>query len=210
MYQGQLKGYLDDLAGKKPAPGGGSAAACSAALGVSLLSMVANFTLGKEKYKAYEAQVKAALAESEDLRQQLLLLVDKDVAVYKKVASAYKLPKESDEDKRKRSAQIEKALKEALTAPFEVCKCSHQAVKLCPLLAEKGNINLISDVGVALVLLHSAFQSALLNVEINLNGIKDKEFIVKVRKALDPLEEEVGAVRGELWPVLKGKIKISQ
>jgi len=207
MYYSQLKNYLDDLAGKKPAPGGGSAAAFSAALAVSLLSMVANFTVGKEKFKAVEAEIKKSLALSEDLRLRLLALVDEDVAGYKKVAAAYKLPKESAEDKKKRGVEIEKALKEALAAPFAVCKCCHQAIKLCPVLAEKGNVNLVSDVGVAVVLLESAFQSGLINVEINLNGIKDQGFIVEIRGALEPLQEEAQELKETVWPLVKNKMK---
>lgn len=198
MYQDSLKKYLDDLAAKLPAPGGGSAAALAAASGVALISMVANFTVGKEKYKSAEDEIKDVLSQAEGLRQKLMNLVDQDVAAYKKISAAFKLPKDNPEDKRKRTQAIQQGLKEALGPPLEVCKCSHMASKLCPISAEKGNVNLISDVGVAIALLESAFQAALLNVEINLKSIKDEKFILGIRKTLEPMKKEITAIRKEV------------
>ena len=207
MYQDTLKKYLDDLAAKLPAPGGGSAAALTAATGAALISMVANFTIGKEKYKFVEEEIKKVLSSSEDLRQKLINLVDEDVTAYKKLSSAYKLSKDSPEDKRKREQAMQEGLKEALATPLEVCKLSHQAVKLCPVMSEKGNANLISDVGVAVALLASAFQSALLNVEINLKSIKDNEFILKIREVLKPIEEEVEIINQEVGAEVEKHVK---
>ena len=206
MYKESLTRYLNDLAARKPAPGGGSAAALVAAAGVSLISMVANFTIGKEKYKSVEEEIKGILSSSEALRVKLQDLVDLDVAAYKKVSTAYGLPKDTSEDKRKRQLAIQAGLREALAAPLEVCKCCHQAAKLCPAAAEKGNLNLISDVGVAILLLESAFQSALLNVEINLNAINDQQFVLEVRDILKPLGLEIAAIKAEVWPQVKQKM----
>ena len=198
MYRESLQKYLDDLASNKPAPGGGSAAALAAATGVALLSMVANFTVGKEKYKTVENEIKDVLSEAESLREKLMGLVDQDVAAYKKISSAFKLPKDSAEDKKTRTQAIQQGLKEALSPPLEVCKCCQRASELCPVLAAKGNLNLISDVGVAVSLLDSAFQSALLNVEINLKGIKDEAFILQIRKILEPMEKKISAIKEEV------------
>lgn len=207
MYYETLKKYLDDLAGRKPAPGGGSAAAMAAAVGVSLISMVANFTIGKEKYKSSENEIKELLSSSEALREKLMNLVDEDVVAYRKVSCAYKLPKESPQDKKKREQAIQSGLKEALAAPLEVCKCCHQGSKLCPVLLKKGNVNLISDVGVAVALLKSAFQSALLNVEINLRGLKDREFILQVRAVLEPMEKELTVIDQEVTGEVEEHLK---
>ena len=147
-----LKEYLNDLAAKKPAPGGGSAAALSAALGVSLISMVVNFTLGKPKYAKYEKELSGILKDSEDLRSKFLDLVDLDVIAYKS-----------------------KNIKEALDAPLKVCRFCFTAIKLCPPLIRKSNVNLISDVAVAAVLLESAFAAGYFNVEINLKAMQDKK-----------------------------------
>jgi formiminotetrahydrofolate cyclodeaminase len=109
MYKDNLKQYLDDLASNKPAPGGGSAAALAGALGASLLSMVANFTLGKEKYKDVEDEVKDILKSLDKYRKELENLIDEDVLAYQKLSSAYKLSKETEEDKKLRAKAVQKA-----------------------------------------------------------------------------------------------------
>jgi formiminotetrahydrofolate cyclodeaminase len=162
MYCNQsLKQYLDDLAAKKPAPGGGSAAALAAALGASLISMVVNFTIGKPKYAQYENELRQVLEKSEKLRQEFLNLVDLDVVAYQS-----------------------KNLQEALNVPLTVCRLSFEGISLCPALIQKGNVNLISDVAVAAVLLESAFTSAYFNVEINLKSLADKKLSQDIRKEL--------------------------
>lgn len=206
MKDWTLKEYLDALASGKPTPGGGSAAALAGALGAGLLSMVANFTIGKEKYKGVEEEVKAYLQTVERIRQRLLALVHEDTLVYHKVSSAYKLPKESPAEKKNRTEAIQLALKEAASVPLEICHLTHEAVKLCPDLLEKGNPNLISDVGVGVVLLASAFESALINVEINLSSIKDEEFIVETSKMLEPLKEEVRVTKETVWQKTRQRI----
>lgn len=161
-----LKKYLDDLAAKLPAPGGGSAAALTAAMGASLISMVINFTLGKPKYAQYEKELKEMLSGSERLREEFLSLVDLDVIAYKS-----------------------KNIRDALDVPFMIARLCFEGMKLCPPLIKKGNINLISDVGVAAALLEAAFVSAYFNVEINLRSIDDKKLIKDIRKELEHKEK---------------------
>jgi formiminotetrahydrofolate cyclodeaminase len=160
--------YVNDLAAKLPAPGGGSAAALNAAMAASLLSMVVNFTLGKPKYAVFEKELKAALVKSEKLRKQFLVLVDLDVEAY-------------------RSGSIKKAL----AVPFKLAGLCCQAVQLCPSLVVKGNVNLISDVGVAAVFLESAFVAACINVEINLKSLASARFTQKTRKELNQMSKVV-------------------
>ena len=173
-YNKALKKYLDDLAAKLPAPGGGSAAALNAALGTSLISMVVNFTLGKPKYAKYESELKDILEKSERLRAEFLNLVDLDVEAYKS-----------------------KNIRQVLDVPFMVARLSFEGIKLCPALIKKGNINLISDVAVAAILLESAFASACFNVEINLKSLGDKSFAQKIRKELSHKEKIIKRIRQE-------------
>jgi len=168
-----IKKYLDDLAARLPAPGGGSAAALSAALGASLLSMVVNFTLGKPKYAEYEDELKNTLEKSEKLRLEFLNLVDLDVTAYQS-----------------------KDPRIALNVPFMAARLCLEAIRLCPPLIKKGNINLISDVAVAAVLLEGAFASACINVDINLKYLKDdKKFGQRVKKELKQKEKEIRRIR---------------
>jgi formiminotetrahydrofolate cyclodeaminase len=173
MYRNKsLKQYLDDLAAKLPAPGGGSASALTASLGVSLVSMVVNFTLGKPKYAEYENELKTILEKSEKLRGEFLSLVDLDAVAYKS-----------------------KNIRDALDVPFMVCRLCLEGIKLCPALITKGNINLISDVAVAAVLLESAFASGRFNVEINLKSIADKKLSKNIRKELVQKEKQIRKIR---------------
>jgi len=175
MYKDDsIEKYMNDLAAKLPAPGGGSAAAMSAALGASLISMVVNFTIGKPKYAQYEAELKVILENSEALRKEFTNLVDLDVQAYQS-----------------------KNLRNSLDVPFMVCRLCHEGIKLCPALITKGNINLISDVAVAAVLLEAAFACAYFNVEINLKLIGDKELSGTVRKELDDKEGTIRKIRQE-------------
>jgi len=156
-----LKQYVDNLAAKLPAPGGGSAAALTACLGASLISMVINFTLGKPKYAQYENELKEYLAKSEQLRNALLNLVDLDIVAY-----------------------TSKNIRDSLDIPFMVCRLCHEGIKLCPPLIKKGNVNLISDVAVAAILLESSFSSAYFNVQINLKLLGDKKLALAMNKEL--------------------------
>jgi formiminotetrahydrofolate cyclodeaminase len=206
-FEGQFKQYMDDLATKKPAPGGGSAAAAAGALGVSLLSMVANFTVGKDKYKDVEAEVQEVLSSSEKLRTELQKLIDEDVVAYKEVSAAYKMPKESEQEKTARSEAIQMALKQAMSVPLAICRNLYEAISLCEPLLEKGNVNLVSDVGVAAELIAGGFASAVLNVEINLAGIKDPDMVSKIRDELSSKEKQIRTTKEKVVRQTKEKIK---
>ena len=182
IYQKEsLKKYLDDLAAKLPAPGGGSAAALSAAMGASLISMVVNFTLGKPKYAKYENELKMTLGKSEKLRDEFLSLVDLDVTAYKN-----------------------RNLRDSLDVPFMVARLCFEGIKLCPPLIKKGNINLISDVAVAAVLLESGFVSAYFNIEINLKLLGDKKLSRLVKKELLHKEKIIKKIR------LRTEVKVDE
>jgi len=206
-FEGQFKQYMDDLAGKKPAPGGGSAAAAAGAIGVSLLSMVANFTVGKDKYKDVEAEVQEILSSAEKLRAELQKLIDEDVVAYKEVSAAYKMPRESEEEKTARSEAIQAALKQAMSVPLAICRNLYEAIGLCEPLLEKGNVNLVSDVGVAAELIAGGFASAVLNVEINLSGIKEPNMTKKIRDELSSKEKQIEKIREKVVSQTKEKIR---
>lgn len=179
-----LKKYSDDLAAKLPAPGGGSAAALTASVGVSLISMVINFTIGKPRYARYEKYLRGALNKSEKLRNRFLQLVDLDAVAYKS-----------------------KNIKKALIVPLEVARLCFEGIKLCPELIRKGNVNLISDVGVAAVFLEAAFASAVFNVDINLKYLKDKKLSKALRKELNKKERLIKRIRLQTEEKVNGIIR---
>ena len=197
MYaESTLKKYTEDLASKLPAPGGGSAAAYCGALGAAAMEMVCSFTVDNDKYKSVHGDIKKISSELKSLRQKLVELVDKDVSAYQKVASAQKIPKE---EKEKRTHAMQEALKEACSVPLEVCRNSHKALKQSEELAEKGNKNLITDVGVGLDLLVASFSSAKLNVDINLKYIfVDDKFLQETKESVESMEKEVNDIQSKV------------
>ena len=176
MYYNQsLKKYLDDLAARLPAPGGGSGAALVAGLGSALISMVINFSLGKPKYAKYNKDLTKWLSISERIRRRLLRLVDLDVAAFKS-----------------------KDINKALGVPLEVARLCLEAIRLCPPLVKKGNINLISDVAVAAIMLEAGFSSALFNVRINLKYLKNRTRANRINKELNKKKTSLTKTREDL------------
>lgn len=169
--------FLDELASSSPAPGGGSVAALSGALGAALTSMVCNLTVGKKKYTAVEQEMKTILAKAEELRKTLTDLIVRDTEAFNKVMEAFSLPKETDDQKALRSAAIQESTKEATLIPLRAMKLTVDGLALAKTVAEKGNVNSISDAGVSALMLYAAAEGAALNVQINLSGINDAEFV---------------------------------
>lgn len=202
----RLKKYVDDLAAKLPAPGGGSVVALVGALGVGLLSMVSNFTLGKEKYRESEKEIEKILNRSEDLRKKLTELVDEDIRVYGMVSRAYKLPRTTDKEKEVRSQAIEEACKDALTVPMEVARCCCGGLELARRLVEIGNVRLVSDVGVAAGLLEAALKGAELNVKINLKVIENRDFVKEKEKAIGSLVSDRVKIKDEILKKTEDKM----
>jgi len=172
-----LNAFLDELASSSPAPGGGSVAALSGALGSALIAMVCALTIGKKKYAEVEPELKKILVQAEELRRRFTALVDEDTMAFNKVMEAYGLPKETEPQKALRSAAITEATKEATLVPLEVMKHCIDALALAQEVASKGNVNSISDAGVSALMLHAACEGAALNVKINLNALSDPEFV---------------------------------
>lgn len=177
MYIEQpIQGFMDKLASKSPEPGGGSVAALTGALGAALVSMVANLTLGKEKYKDVQPQIELLLKDSEKLRAEMQGLIQKDTEVYGALSAVYKMPKNTDEEKAARTAKMQEALKNACQVPFEIGLKSLDVAKLASRAAEIGNVGAVSDAGVAVLLAQACAQSSALNVKINVNSIKDEAY----------------------------------
>jgi len=195
-----LRDYLDDLAARRPAPGGGSAAALSAAIGAALISMVANYTVGNPKYKSDEDKVAVILKKAEAYRTRLLALVDEDVSAYEKLCDGIK-------NSPKGSQPPDGLYKDAITPPLEMCRISAEALGICKEIAECGNRNLITDTAIAAILLEGAFFSAKFNVYINLKYIKDIDFIGNIHKELSPLEKSLPELKEEILEMCEEVIK---
>ena len=199
--------YLDALASGEPTPGGGSAAALVGALGAALNSMVANFTVGREKFAAVEAEVRGLLEQSERLRAELQRLTQADTEAYGQYAAASKLPRSTDGEKVARAAAMQQALRAAAEVPRAAAAAAHRVIKIAADLVDKGNPNLITDVGVAAKFALAAMECAALNVEINLAYIKDAEFVATCRKDIAPLLEEGAHLAQEVWAKVNQRMR---
>ncbi len=198
--------FLDELASQAPVPGGGSGAALVGALGAALASMVCNLTVGKPKYADVQDDIQALLAQTEALRARLTALIDEDVAVYYRLSSAYKMSKDTDEQKAARTAAIQEILRDATKVPMQIAEASVQVLNLCKPIAEKGNVGAVSDAGVAALLAEAALRSAALNVLINLAAIKDAEFVARERATLDGLLSGKAQLKEEIYDLVVSKL----
>jgi formiminotetrahydrofolate cyclodeaminase len=196
-----LEGFLARLASADPEPGGGAAAALVAATGAALVSMVANLTVGKEKYAAVQAEMEAARDRAQALVRDLARAIDQDAESFRKVMATYKLPRETDEQKADRKRAIQQALRDATVDPARVVRLCAEIADLSRVVMEKGNVQAITDAAIAAVLADAAAVSAALNVKINLGPIGDPAFTEPLWAELDGIMARVRSVRDE---VLKG------
>jgi len=198
--------FLEELASKQATPGGGSAAAVMGAQSAALTSMVCNLTIGKPKYIEVEADMQALLKQSEALRLLLTDMIKADVDVFDKLMACYGLPKSSDEEKAARSSQIQTVLKEATIVPLECAKACAEAISLSRIAAEKGNLGVISDAGVAAMAGYGALKSAALNVYINTGTIKDRDFADAKLQELKALISDSEAEAEQVYQIVKEKL----
>ncbi|GAB2955777.1 cyclodeaminase/cyclohydrolase family protein [Nonomuraea fastidiosa] len=180
-----IDGFLTELAGRVPAPGGGATAALHAAQAAALLGMVARYTTG-EKYAGHAETVTAVIAETDTLRARALKLAEEDAAAFTAVTDAYRLPKGEE-----RSATIARALAGAAEPPARVIEAAARVVELCEVLLPICNRNVLSDVAAAAEAARAALTTGRVNVEINLGGIKDEQVREKLNIRLSGVDAAV-------------------
>ncbi len=175
-----LKEYMADTASGDPTPGGGSVAALAGGLGSALTQMVSNLTVGKKAYEELSEEIKATILQNskevEGLMNDLSNIVDEDTKAFDKVMEAFKLPKESEEEKAARSQAIQDGYKIAIEVPFRCAEKCLRVLELQNVFAGYGNVNAITDVGVGTLLAYTGLEGALFNVTINLSSIKDEKY----------------------------------
>lgn len=199
----KIQEFLDKTASREPTPGGGSIAALVGALSAALSGMVCHYTLGKKKFKKVEPKVKELLEQAESLRAKLSDLIQADIDAYEQVSKAYKMPKDTEEEKRARQIAILQALKSAINVPMEVAKSSFDLIKLSWELVKVGNPLLIGDVGCAAALAVASFESASLLIEYNLNLINDDKLREEISPMMDKFSQECREIYGEIAEVIR-------
>ncbi|MGA3244590.1 MAG: cyclodeaminase/cyclohydrolase family protein [Bacteroidota bacterium] len=190
--------FLDELASNSPAPGGGSVAALAGATGAALASMVCNLTIGKKKYADVQDEMTHVLQQTEQLRKELALLIDKDTEAFNTVMAAFGLPKGTDQEQTARSAAIQEATKSATLIPLQVMKMCDKAMMPALTVAKKGNKNSASDAGVAALMLRAGCAGAALNVRINLGSLNDADFVQQISQQYRGILQNVENVTREV------------
>jgi formiminotetrahydrofolate cyclodeaminase len=201
-----VEAFLDELASSSSTPGGGSVAALSGALGAALISMVCKLTLGRKRYASVEKEMAHFLEEAEQHRHALAALLTADARAYAQVSRAMKMPRESEDESAARASALQTALKGATEVPLRVAETCAAVMELCRPVAEKGNVNAVSDAGVAMLVAEAGLRSASLNVLINLAWIEDEVFVAEQRSALDGLLEGKPEVREDVYQLVLSKL----
>ena len=184
--------FSAQLAAKQPTPGGGSAAALVGALGAGLVSMVCQYTVGRERYADVEEAAQRVLVRAEELRVELEQAVEADVAAYGSYSRAQSMPRETDAEQGARNAALQMALRESTSVPLGVAERCTELLELAVEAAEIGNPFLISDAAVGAELAAAARASAELNVRLNVGGLEDEAFADESRARLQAMDARVG------------------
>jgi formiminotetrahydrofolate cyclodeaminase len=201
-----IQQFLAELASGSATPGGGSAAGLAGAQGAALLSMVCNLTIGRQKYADMENAMQEALDKAERLRLRLMELVEEDTRAFDGVMAAYRLPKDTPEQKAARSAAIQAGLKEATRTPMETLKACVAVLELAPAVVSQGNPNVISDGGAGVLAAHAGMMTAALNVRINLNAIKDERFVTAQNDKMEELIARGNTAKANAWSIVSERL----
>ena len=201
-----LRQFCNETLRDSPAPGGGSVAALMGALGVSLGGMVANLSAGKRGWDDKLHYFSNWAVKAQQLKDELLLLVDEDTAAFNKVMDAFALPKDSAEEKTARSAAIQAANKHAAEIPLKVMEAASKSYQLLFEMAEKGNPASISDVGVGTLATRACIKGAALNVKINLGQLKDEKFKSDLLKKVQQITADSKTRFNEISKVVENKL----
>jgi len=201
-----LSGFSNETLSESPAPGGGSVAAYVGALGAALGSMVANLSAHKRGWDDRWEEFSDWAEKGKQAHDRLLKLVDEDTAAFNAIMDAFGLPKNSDQEKKFRSAAIQAATKHAIEVPFEVMQIAYQSLEVIQAMAEIGNPNSLSDAGVGALCVRTAVYGAYLNVRINAGVLADKTFAEEILSKAAVLLQDTLVKENEILKMVESKI----
>lgn len=194
--------FLKEVASSSPAPGGGSCSALASSIGSALSLMVCNLTFGKKAYEALDEELKVNFEKANlsllETTKRLEELIDLDTIAFNQIMSAFKLPKESDEEKAIRSDKIQEATLKAIEVPLEIMEVSLSALQAMSNLVDNCNQNAISDIGVGALLLSAGVKGGGLNVKINLSSLKNQAKKLEIENRIYEIETTSNKISAEL------------
>lgn len=189
LFDKTLKDFVEETASSSPTPGGGSVAAFEAASAAALISMVANLTIGKKGYEEVQGEMNMIVQKTAIYREEFLDLMHQDASSFDEAMEAFRLPKETEEQKRYRSQKIQAGYKSATLVPLQVGRKAFELFDLAEIVIETGNQNAVTDGLIAVLQTRTALYSAFYNVKINLSQIKDSEFVSSLCEEINELEQ---------------------
>ena len=205
-----IKDFNNLLASSEPAPGGGSTAALSGLFGTALSMMVVNLSIGKKSYEALDNGIKEKIRLSfetiKTLNDELLELIDEDTRAFNTYMEAMKLNKETEEEKAVRAKAIQKASMYVLEIPLKVAGKCLNILRNQMVIAQHGNKNAVSDVGVGVLLAHAGLEGAALNVRINLPGINDTSVRRNAEERIEGFLNEGGNLKTQIMDMVIRRI----
>ncbi len=201
-----IKDFVDTTASESPAPGGGSVSALCGSLGAALGAMVANLSANKKGWEEQTEFFSNYAEQLQALKQQLLQLIDQDTLAFNEVMNAYALPKNTEQEKQQRKSAIDKANLKALMVPYQTMKTAIQCLDILKIIAEKGNPNSITDVGVGAMCIKTAVFGAKMNVKINAQSISYLDEVKEILKDIEKIEQEAEEKEREIRKIVNTKI----
>ena len=193
-----VKWFVYETSSDSPAPGGGSIAALSAATSAALIEMVANLTIGKKGYEEVTNEMEKVKETASQYKDKFINYIDEDSNSFNKIMEAFKLPKETDNEKALRTNTIQLAFKGAANVPLNVGKDAFELLELAKIVILKGNQNAVTDGAVAAMQARTAVHGAFYNVKINLGSIKDEEFVKDAQRQMEEIETKVDAIEKDI------------
>ncbi|WP_244833622.1 cyclodeaminase/cyclohydrolase family protein [Clostridium sp. BJN0001] len=198
----KISEFLKDLSSSSPAPGGGAVAGFISALSASLNSMVYSLTIGKKKYEQLSDDEKEKInrfkKESDKFIEESLSFMQEDKENFMFLMNSYSMPKNTEDEKEKRSIAIEENTVKAMEVPYRLCKRSFEFYNNLEIMKKYGNKMLFSDLQISAVLLHAAIESSIINVKVNLDFLKDKNKYLHIYKELDDILEKSEKLKKEI------------
>ena len=204
MYQGgrmypdkPIRFFLDKLCSNSPEPGGGSASALTGAVAASLSGMLSSLTVNKKGYEDVQDEMHEIFSSSSELKEELLDLLQKDTEAFDDASKAFKMPKDTEEQKNKRAEAIEAGLKKATEVPLSIMEKSLEVARLAKRVLTRGNKMAITDGAISALFADAAAIGAMINVRINFSWMKDQEYIARIEKRLTAILEETKKIKEE-------------
>lgn len=201
-----LNAFAYETASESPAPGGGSIAAYSGALGTALGTMVANLSATKRGWEDRWKEFSDWAVKGQGIMKELLALVDEDTAAFNTIMAAFQMPKDSDAENEARSKAIQEATKYAIEVPLKVMRTCYLSMEVIKAMAEKGNPNSASDAGVGALCAYAGVEGAFLNVKINASSCEDKGFVERVMREGHAITVEAARMRDEILQMVQKNI----